>query len=302
MSENLTDADTFDATIQMPTSGETISAADLRDKAIQKLANRTNYNTNRLARVDVQAFSTPGSDTWTKPSWATATTPVRAFIVPGGGGGGGGGVSTSAGGGGGNIPIIADFLAGSLAATETVTIGAAGTAGFTTAGGDGGVSEFATGKAYASTAIAATGGAISAGDGGSGGCGGGSGSAGGTGNGGDGGTGGGPGYAADSGTPGTVGAGVYVRGGGIGACGLAGSGGAAEGGGSGGVGWGAGGGGGAAQSAGLTGAGGGGAGWTGYTGYPTAGSGDDRTGSSTNGGVGCQGIVVVVTGATTISW
>lgn len=44
MSENLTDVDQFDATIQMPTSGETISAADLRDKAIQKLANRTYYN------------------------------------------------------------------------------------------------------------------------------------------------------------------------------------------------------------------------------------------------------------------
>ena len=43
MAETLTDADTFNSTIQMPTSGENVSASDLRDKAIQRLANRTNF-------------------------------------------------------------------------------------------------------------------------------------------------------------------------------------------------------------------------------------------------------------------
>lgn len=43
MAETLTDVDQFDASIQMPTAGETVSAADMRDKNIQRLANRT-YN------------------------------------------------------------------------------------------------------------------------------------------------------------------------------------------------------------------------------------------------------------------
>lgn len=52
MAETLTDVDQFDATIQMPTAGETISAADVRDKAIQRLANRTYYN--KLNITDLQ--------------------------------------------------------------------------------------------------------------------------------------------------------------------------------------------------------------------------------------------------------
>ncbi len=52
MAENLTDVDQFDATISMPTSGETVSAADLRDRAVQKLANRTYNNKLRLDGID----------------------------------------------------------------------------------------------------------------------------------------------------------------------------------------------------------------------------------------------------------
>lgn len=48
MAETLTDVDTFTASIQMPTAGETVGAADLRDKAIQRLANRTYNNKLRL--------------------------------------------------------------------------------------------------------------------------------------------------------------------------------------------------------------------------------------------------------------
>ena len=44
MAETLTDDDTtFNSTIQMPTSGETVGASDLRDKAVQRLSNRTAY-------------------------------------------------------------------------------------------------------------------------------------------------------------------------------------------------------------------------------------------------------------------
>jgi hypothetical protein len=50
MGETLTDVDTFTATIQMPVSSELISAGDLRDKAVQPLANRTHYlNQNVIA-------------------------------------------------------------------------------------------------------------------------------------------------------------------------------------------------------------------------------------------------------------
>jgi hypothetical protein len=60
MSETLTDADAFTATIQMPTSGEIVSAADLRDKAIQPLANRTNYLENRMIDAVDGGIYAPG--------------------------------------------------------------------------------------------------------------------------------------------------------------------------------------------------------------------------------------------------
>lgn len=56
MAETLTDVDTFNATIQMPTSGEVVSAADLRDRAVQRLANRT-YNL-KLRLDDADAWQT----------------------------------------------------------------------------------------------------------------------------------------------------------------------------------------------------------------------------------------------------
>ena len=51
MAETLTEVSQFTATIQMPTSGETISAADLRDKAIQRLTDRTRFNKNNLTWI-----------------------------------------------------------------------------------------------------------------------------------------------------------------------------------------------------------------------------------------------------------
>jgi hypothetical protein len=63
MSETLTDVDTFTATIQMPTSGENVSAADLRDKAIQRLANRTYNNKLRLDAHDTDVTNLEAADT-----------------------------------------------------------------------------------------------------------------------------------------------------------------------------------------------------------------------------------------------
>ncbi len=48
MAETLTDVDQFDASIQMPSNDELADAADLRDKAVQRLANRTRNNKNRI--------------------------------------------------------------------------------------------------------------------------------------------------------------------------------------------------------------------------------------------------------------
>ena len=58
MAETITDADIFNPTIQMPTSGENVSASDLRDKAIQRLANRTNYLS--LRSTSIAAYSISG--------------------------------------------------------------------------------------------------------------------------------------------------------------------------------------------------------------------------------------------------
>jgi hypothetical protein len=59
MAETLTEADSYPATIQMPTAGETVSAADLRDKAVQRLADRTNYLENRMVNALAGGTYTP---------------------------------------------------------------------------------------------------------------------------------------------------------------------------------------------------------------------------------------------------
>ena len=63
MAETLTEVDQFTATIQMPTSGEANSAADLRDKAIQRLTDRTRYLKNRYDETDWCLFTYSGSAT-----------------------------------------------------------------------------------------------------------------------------------------------------------------------------------------------------------------------------------------------
>lgn len=98
--------------------------------------------------TDIQIFTTPGANTWTKP---TSFTPkfVRVILYGAGGGGGAGAslatavVAKGGAGGGGGACTIKDFLASDLASTVTVTVGAGGNAGTPgaagAAGGAGGI-------------------------------------------------------------------------------------------------------------------------------------------------------------------
>lgn len=90
--------------------------------------------------IGIQAFSASG--TWTKPAGTTA-----AFVQVLGGGGGGGGADNAtetAGAGGGTGGYSEGWITSGLGATETVTVGAGGTAGADTGGngGNGGNSSF----------------------------------------------------------------------------------------------------------------------------------------------------------------
>lgn len=119
---------------------------------------QTQLNT-KAASAATTIFTSSG--TWTK---ATLNPKFVKVTVIGAGGGGGGTSATGAsanacagsgGGGGTSIKII---LAGSLGATETVTVGTGGTASAGASGGTGGTSSFGT---HAS-ATGGTGGASSA--------------------------------------------------------------------------------------------------------------------------------------------
>jgi len=90
--------------------------------------------------IDYQAFSSAGAGTWTKPAGATVNDLVL-MMAWGGGGGGGSGIGGGGGGGGAFNWIWAN--AGRFGATESVSVGAGGTAGGTT-GGNGGNSSVGT--------------------------------------------------------------------------------------------------------------------------------------------------------------
>lgn len=90
--------------------------------------------------VTLQAFTTPGANTYTPTSGMK-----HCIVLSTGGGGGGGGADSSTttndigagGGGGAGGTCIEAFSAATIGASQTVTIGAAGTAG-SNAGGNGG--------------------------------------------------------------------------------------------------------------------------------------------------------------------
>lgn len=134
------DVDTSDTTIFVKAS----SGAGDEDKAAILDASGLFATGFVPSIVDVQVFT--GSGTWTKPTTFTPIT-VKVVCVGAGGGGAGGaggnaGTNRDGGGaGGGAAKAERIFRASELSATETVTIGAGGTAGAggsAGAGGDGG--------------------------------------------------------------------------------------------------------------------------------------------------------------------
>ena len=85
-----------------------------------------------IQNADVQVFTTPGANTWTKPANAKI---VYLFAIGGGQGGGSGrrgATSSTRGGGRGGKAGYAGaswFIASSLGSTEAVTVGAGGAGG-----------------------------------------------------------------------------------------------------------------------------------------------------------------------------
>ena len=85
-----------------------------------------------VAKIQIDTYTTAGSTTWTKPSWAKLVKVIA--IGPGGPGGSGGRYATSSdryGGGGGasGAVVVATFPASYLGDTETVVVGSGGSGG-----------------------------------------------------------------------------------------------------------------------------------------------------------------------------
>jgi hypothetical protein len=95
-----------------------------------------------IAVTDIQAFTTAGTTTWTKPAGAKW---VEVTVMGGGGAGGSGSAASNSSAGAGGGWGYKRFDASVLGATESVTVGAAGVAGANnTPGGAGGFSSFGT--------------------------------------------------------------------------------------------------------------------------------------------------------------
>lgn len=106
-----------------------------------------------VAKIQIDTYTTAGSTTWTKPSWAKW---VKVIAVGGGGGGGSGAryATTSGrsggGGGGSGATIQVHFPASFVGNTETVVVGSGGSGGASQGtdstnglvGGDGSISSF----------------------------------------------------------------------------------------------------------------------------------------------------------------
>jgi hypothetical protein len=117
------------------TTGNTLAKATLTAGAGIGITNGAGSITiSQTSYTDVQTFNNPG--TWTKP---TSGSMVRIQVW--GGGGGGSNLDFGFGGGGGGYNERWMLLS-ELTASVSVTVGAGGTAGFSTSGGNGGNSSF----------------------------------------------------------------------------------------------------------------------------------------------------------------
>ena len=102
----------------------------------------------QVSSTNYQVFTASG--TWTKPAGISANAIVIVQMWAAGGGGGKGDSTNTmaAGGGGGGFTQVA-FLASSLAATQSVTVGLGGAGGTTSnVGSAGGLSQFASAIVY----------------------------------------------------------------------------------------------------------------------------------------------------------
>lgn len=102
----------------------------------------------QVSSIHYQPFTASG--TWTKPAGisANAIVIVQMWAAGGGGGKGDNANTTASGGGGGGFTQVA-FLASSLAATQSVTVGLGGAGGTTSnVGSTGGLSQFASAIVY----------------------------------------------------------------------------------------------------------------------------------------------------------
>lgn len=124
----------------------TAASGDIEELTVGSHINLATGVLNTYGRTLIGITRFTESGTWTKPAGCNAV--IVEVVGAGGGGGGvtGDAAAAAAGGGGGGGGFAAYYIVSGLGATETVTIGAGGTAGSSAAGngGTGGTSSFGT--------------------------------------------------------------------------------------------------------------------------------------------------------------